>query len=77
MRGPEKQAIVVRNPDGELVDEGRRTARSSRTGIPSWACPSSGARSTFCDSMVNGVKALMYSAEFYPEDEEDSGALQV
>ena len=34
---------------------------------------------TFLASMVEGVKALMYSAEFYPEDEDaqGGGAFQV
>ena len=28
----------------------------------------------FLDSMVKGVQALMFSAEFYPEDEEEAAA---
>ena len=38
MRGPEKQAIVVRDQNGELVKRWR-SCGSSRTGTPSWAGP--------------------------------------
>ena len=41
MRGPEKQAIVVRNQEGELEVK-EQTLSSSRTAIPFWGFPSSG-----------------------------------
>ena len=38
MRGPKKQAVVVRKPDGALaIRESQR--RSSRTAFLCWACP--------------------------------------
>ena len=37
MRGPEKQAIVVRDQEGKLVERWRSSA-SSRTSTPSWGC---------------------------------------
>ena len=64
MRGPKKQAIVVRKPDGELaVKESQLKLIKDR--YPLLGLP----LVTFCASMVEGVRALMYSAEFYPEDE--------
>lgn len=69
MRGPEKESIVVRKPDGELevkVEELKLVkTRHPWLGLPFLRGPVN-----FVDSMVHGVKALMYSAEFYPEDEE-------
>ena len=69
MRGPKKQAIVVRKPDGELaVKESRLKFIKDR--YPVLGLPLIRGVVTFCASMVEGVKALMYSAEFYPEDED-------
>lgn len=69
MRGPKKQAIVVRKPDGELaVKESQLKFIKDR--YPVLGLPLVRGVVTFCASMVEGVKALMFSAEFYPEDEE-------
>ena len=69
MRGPKKQAIVVRKPDGELaVRESQLKFIKDR--YPILGLPLIRGVVTFLASMVEGVKALMYSAEFYPEDEE-------
>ena len=69
MRGPKKQAIVVRKPDGELaIRESRLKFIKDR--YPVLGLPLIRGVATFLASMVEGVKALMYSAEFYPEDEE-------
>lgn len=69
MRGPSTESIVVRKPDGELevkVEELKLVkTRHPWLGLPFLRGPVN-----FVDSMVHGVKALMYSAEFYPEDEE-------
>ena len=68
MRGPKKQAIVVRKPDGELaVKESQLKLIKDR--YPLLGLPLIRGVVTFCASMVEGVRALMYSAEFYPEDE--------
>lgn len=71
MRGPKKQAIVVRKPDGDTevkVEELKLVKdRHPVLGIPFLrGCVS------FLDSMVKGVKALMWSAEFYPEEEDET-----
>ena len=59
MQGPDKRAIVVRKPDGEL--EITTSPIKKRTGWKSW--PLIRGVFIFCSSMVNGVKALMHSAE--------------
>ncbi|MBQ9165695.1 MAG: DUF1385 domain-containing protein [Oscillospiraceae bacterium] len=68
MRGPEKQAIVVRRPDGGLeikVEE----LKLIKERYPILGLPFIRGGVTFIDSMIRGVKALLFSAEFYPEDE--------
>ena len=69
MRGPEKEAIVVRKPDGELEVK-VEPLKLVKTRHPILGLPFLRGPVNFVDSMVHGVKALMYSAEFYPEDEE-------
>jgi len=64
MRGPEKTAVAVRKPDGEIViDENENKKRGKTRKIPLIRGVFS-----FVDSMVIGVKALMFSANFYEED---------
>ena len=71
MRGPRKQAAVVRRPDGELaIREEELKFIKDRYPILGW--PLIRGVFTFVDSMVNGVKALMWSAEFFPEEEESA-----
>ncbi len=69
MLGPEKKAVVVRKPDGELVEqvEERVLIKDKH---PVLGVPFIRGVFNFCSSMANGVKALMYSAEFFPEDDE-------
>ena len=70
MRGPRKQAIVIRRPDGGLeIREKELKLIKDRYPILGW--PLIRGVVTFLDSMVEGVKALMFSAEFYPEDGEE------
>lgn len=64
MQGPDKRAVVVRGPEG-LVSKVEPIKR--RTGILTW--PLIRGVVNFGSSMVNGVKALMYSADFFPEEE--------
>ena len=68
MRGPEKQAIVVRDQEGNLVEkvEGLKFIKDR---YPILGVPLVRGTVNFLASMVSGVKALMYSAEFYPDDE--------
>ena len=69
MRGPKKQAAVVRRPDGELeIREEELKFVKDRYPVLGW--PLIRGVATFLDSMVNGVKTLMWSAEFFPEEEE-------
>ena len=68
MRGPEKQAIVVRNQEGGLeVKEQQLKLIKDRH--PILGVPFLRGVVNFCASLVEGVKALMWSAEFYPEEE--------
>lgn len=69
MMGPEKKAIVVRRPDGGLEEkvEDRILIKDKH---PILGVPFIRGIFSFGSSMANGVKALMYSAEFYPEEEE-------
>ena len=70
MRGPKKQAVVVRKPDGELeIEEKELQFIKDKHPILGW--PLIRGVVNFADSMYNGVTALMYSAEFYPEDGEE------
>ena len=70
MRGPKKQSIVIRRPDGGLeIREKELKLIKDRYPVLGW--PLIRGVVTFLDSMVEGVKALMFSAEFYPEDEEE------
>ena len=68
MRGPEKQAIVVRNQEGELeVKEQKLKLIKDR--YPILGAPFIRGVVIFRASLVEGVKALMWSAEFYPDDQ--------
>jgi len=64
MQGPDKRAVVVRKPDGTLDLTTSEVKR--RTGWKAW--PLIRGVFIFCSSMVNGVKALLHSAEV-SEDE--------
>ncbi len=70
MRGPQKQAIVVRKPDGELAIQ-EKELKLVKDRYPICGAPLIRGVVTFLDSMINGMQALMWSAEFYPEDEEE------
>lgn len=69
MLGPDKKAIVVRKPDGELeIKEEERKLIKDKYPILGW--PLIRGVVNFGSSMINGVRALFWSADFYPEDEE-------
>ena len=65
MRGPEKQAIVVRDQEGHLVEK-IEELKLIKDRYPILGLPLVRGTVNFLDSMVKGVKALMYSADFYP-----------
>ena len=68
MRGPEKDAIVVRGKDGLDVQVKDRKVRPKGS-ILSW--PFIRGTVNFFDSQVVGVKALMHSADLSPEEIEE------
>ena len=70
IRGPKKQAIVVRKPEGDLAVR-VSDLKFIKDRYPILGLPLLRGVVTFVASMVEGVKALMYSAEFYPEDEDE------
>lgn len=70
MRGPRKQAIVVRRPDGGLEIQ-EKELRLVKDRYPILGLPLIRGIVTFLGSMYNGVTALMFSAEFYPDDDEE------
>lgn len=66
MRGPKKQAIVVRTEDGLIEKTEELTLIKDR--YPILGLPLIRGVVNFFASMAAGVKALMYSAEFFPDD---------
>ena len=68
MRGPEKDAVVVRTKDGLQVDVKPRKVYKKGS-IQTW--PFIRGVVTFFDSQVTGVKALMQSADLSPEAEQE------
>ena len=65
MRGPEKDAVVVRGKDGLTVEVSPRKIRKPGT-VATW--PVVRGAVNFFDSQVVGVKALMRSADLAPEE---------
>ena len=68
MRGPEKQAVVVRDQEGQLVEK-TEELKLIKDRYPVLGWPLIRGVVNFLAAMVNGVRALMYSADFYPDDE--------
>ena len=69
MRGPEKDAIVVRTPEGLTTDISDRKVRP-KTSPLTW--PFLRGPVNFFDAQYVGVKALMKSADLNPEAAEES-----
>ena len=65
MRGPEKDAVVVRGKEGLVVEVSPRKIRKKGT-FATW--PLIRGAVNFFDSQVVGVKALMRSADLAPEE---------
>ena len=59
MRGPEKQAVVVRNPKEGLIEKVEPLKK--KTGVLTW--PLIRGLVNFGGSMISGVRCLMWSAE--------------
>lgn len=69
MRGPRKQAIVCRTKDGLVEKVEDITPIKEKYPILGW--PLIRGSAVFLSSMVNGMKALTYSAELQPEEEQE------
>ena len=67
MRGPEKDAIVVRSPEGLVTKVTQR--KFVKANYPILGVPILRGAVTFISSMITGVKALMFSADYFPDDE--------
>lgn len=65
MQGPDRRAVVVRKPDGELDV----TTWETKPRKEIWKLPFLRGLITFGSAMLHGVKALMYSAEVSGEME--------
>ncbi len=70
MRGPEKQAIVIRDQDGSLVTK-VEPINQLRDKHPILGWPLIRGVVNFIDSMAKGMKAITYSASFLPEEEQE------
>ena len=68
MRGPKKDAIVVRGKDGLTVELSDRKVRSKKSPL-NW--PVIRGAVVFFDSQLCGVKALMRSADLSPEENQE------
>ena len=71
MRGPEKDAVVVRGKEGITVDVTPRKIRPKGS-FATW--PLIRGAVNFFDAQLTGVKALMRSAEMTPEENEESAS---
>ena len=70
MLGPEKKAIVVRKPDGELeIKEEERKLIKDKYPLLGW--PLIRGVVNFGSSMINGVRALFWSADVSADMEEE------
>ena len=69
MRGPQKDAIVVRRADGTLNVDVQPRKIPPKKSILNW--PFIRGVRTFFDSQVTGVKALMHSADLSPEESQE------
>lgn len=67
MLGPEKMAVTVRKPDGELTQKITKVSKKT-TAIKK--IPILRGVVNFFGSMITSVSALMYSAEFFDVEEE-------
>ena len=71
MRGPKKDAIVVRTPDGISIETKPRKIHKKGT-LATW--PLIRGAVGFFDAQVTGVKALMRSADLSPEESDEPGS---
>lgn len=67
MKGPKKQAIVVNTPDGFVEKVEDLTPLKEKYPVLGW--PILRGIIAFFTSLYSGVKSLMFSASFFPEEE--------
>ena len=67
MRGPQRQAVVVRTEDGLVKKVEELHLIKDKFPILGW--PLIRGTVNFLSAMINGVRALMYSADFFPDDD--------
>ncbi len=67
MRGPKELAVAVRKPDGEIIID-KKPVKSVKYKV--LKLPFIRGAVNFIASMVTGVRALMFSAEFFDIEEE-------
>lgn len=70
MRGPKESAIAVRKPDGEIIVE-KKPINSFVAKFKINKIPFVRGVFSFIESLVEGTKALMFSAEFFDIEEEE------
>jgi len=70
MRGPKESAIAVRKPDGEIIVE-KKPINSFVQKYKINKIPFLRGVFSFVESLVEGTKALMFSAEFFDIEEEE------
>ena len=68
MRGPEKQAIAVRDQEGQIILRVEEL-KLIKDRYPILGLPIIRGAVNFIAALLCGVKALMYSADFFPEEE--------
>jgi uncharacterized protein YqhQ len=69
MKGPDKIATAVRKPDGEIEIKESKINQLFKNRF--FKLPLIRGSFVLIDSLVNGIKELMFSAEFYGEDYEE------
>ena len=69
MRGVDKEATVIRSPEGELITKVEQL-HPLRERFPVFGWPLIRGVVAFLESMVKGMKAITYSAQFMPDDEQ-------
>ncbi len=67
MRGPQKESIVVRSKEGLVTKVSDRKLIKDKYPILGW--PIIRGSVNFLSSIIQGTKALMYSADYFPDDE--------
>lgn len=71
MRGPKESAIAVRKPDGEIIVE-KKPINSFVAKYKINKIPFVRGAFSFIESLIEGTKALMFSAEFYDIEEDET-----